>query len=545
MIGDMGTSVAPSPDQVRSETPEPTEPARWAAALAGLVGGGLALGLTEFASGLFAGVPSLVGAVGQAVIDWSPGSLVHFGIRQFGHHDKAFLVTTVLIGCGIAAVALGLAGCRRRWVDRAGFAGFGLIAVVVADRQPGASVIEVVVVTAVAVTVGVTTLELLLRLASLPIVPEVPARPRATGQPVATRTTGPVSRRTFLAAAAAAGALAVAAAANGRRLAHQVAVASRRRVTLPPVPDPVPPPTAANSVGVPGVTPIVVANRDFYRIDTRLLGAPSVDVDTWRLRITGMVDHPQEFTWDQLTAMPMIETYVTLQCVSNEVGGNLVGNASWRGVRLADLLTQAGVHPDADQVVGRAVDGFTVGFPTSAVFDGRHALVAVGMNGDLLPSLHGFPARLIVAGLYGYVSATKWLTEIQLTRFDAYDSYWVVRGWDQQGPIKTESRIDAIAPNPPVAGPSVLAGVAWAPTRGISKVEVQVDNQPWGVAHLADPLSNDTWRQWSFRWTATPGHHVIRVRATDEQGQTQTAVNAEPLPNAATGYHTVAVDIPA
>jgi hypothetical protein len=213
-------------------------------------------------------------------------------------------------------------------------------------------------------------------------------------------------------------------------------------------------------------------------------------------------------------------------------------------VRLADLLNRAGVHPDADQIVGRSVDGFTVGFPTTAAFDGRFALVAVGMNGDLLPLIHGFPARLVVAGLYGYVSATKWLTEIELTRFDAYDAYWVTRGWDQMGPILTESRIDTIKPNPPVAGPTVLAGVAWAPTRGISKVEVQVDNQPWGVAQLAGALSDDTWRQWSWPWSATPGRHLIRVRATDGRGQTQTATEAEPLPNAATGYHTVQVNIP-
>jgi hypothetical protein len=291
------------------------------------------------------------------------------------------------------------------------------------------------------------------------------------------------------------------------------------------------------------VTPIVVPNGDFYRIDTRLLGPPSVDVESWRLHITGKVDHPQVFTWDELAAMPMTEAYVTMQCVSNEVGGDLVGNAVWRGVPLTDLLNRAGVHSDADQIVGRSVDGFTVGFPTSAPLDGRVAMVALGMNGELLPLTHGFPARLIVAGLYGYVSATKWLRQIELTRFDAYDSYWVQRGWDRLGPIKTESRIDTISPNPPVAGPTVLAGVAWAPTRGISKVEVQVDNQPWGGARLADPLSNDTWRQWSFPWTATPGSHVIRVRATDGHGQTQTAVNAEPLPNAATGYHAVRVNV--
>jgi DMSO/TMAO reductase YedYZ molybdopterin-dependent catalytic subunit len=516
--------------------------------LAGLAGGGMALGLTEFASGVATGIPSLVGAVGQAVIDWSPGALVHFGIQRLGPHDKSFLVSAVLVICAIVAAGLGVAGSRRRWVARAGFCGFGVVAVVAAAHDPRTSLGEVVVATAFAVAVGVGTMELLLQLAMPPVGVELPSRRPGPSKRRERRVSSPsglLSRRAFLTATTAAGALAVVAAASGRRLAHQVALASRRRVTLPPVADPVPPPTAANSVGVKGTTPIVVPSADFYRIDTRLLGPPAINVDTWRLRITGKVDHPQEFTWDQLTAFPMVETYLTLQCVSNEVGGNLVGNASWRGVPLSGLLQQAGVHPDADQVVGRSVDGFTVGFPTAAAFDGRHALVAVGMNGDLLPLLHGFPARLIVAGLYGYVSATKWLTEIELTRFDAYNSYWVDRAWDRQGPIKTESRIDTIAPNPPVAGRSVLAGVAWAPTRGISKVEVQIDSEPWGVARLADALSNDTWRQWSFPWTATPGRHVIRVRATDGQGQTQTAVNVEPLPNAATGYHTVTVNISA
>jgi DMSO/TMAO reductase YedYZ molybdopterin-dependent catalytic subunit len=541
-----GSQSASSTTDVSTGTAERPLIARWAAGLAGLLAGCLALGLSEWISGIATGVPSLVGSVGQTAIDWSPASLVHLGIRLLGHHDKTFVVAMIVVVSALAAGGLGIAGCRRRWVARAGFCGFGVIGVLAAARDPQARLVEVMVAAALSVAAGVVTMELLLKLAP----GRVSSGPANLGQGRSVWEPGwrrpasrPLSRRAFLSAAAAVGAVAVAAGATGRRLATQVAATSRRRVVLPPVADPVPPPTAANSVGVPGVSPIVVPDSDFYRIDTRLLGPPTIDVDTWRLRITGKVDHPQEFTWDELTAFPMIETYLTLQCVSNEVGGDLVGNAAWRGVRLSDLLDLAGVHADADQVVGRSVDGFTVGFPTTAVFDGRHALVAVGMNGELLPLVHGFPARLVVAGLYGYVSATKWLAEIELSRFDAYDSYWVTRGWDRLGPIKTESRIDTIAPNPPVAGPCMLAGVAWAPTRGISKVELQIDSGAWGGAHLATALSNDTWRQWSFPWTATPGRHVIRVRATDGHGVTQTANNAEPLPNAATGYHTVAVDI--
>jgi DMSO/TMAO reductase YedYZ molybdopterin-dependent catalytic subunit len=543
-IGGMETPAVVSPPATATGTGRPPATPRWAAGLAGVVAAGLALGLSEWLSGIAGGVPSLVGSVGQAAIDWSPGGLVHLGIRLLGHHDKTFVIATILVVCAVAAAALGIAGSRRRWVARAGFTCFGVVGVVAAGRAPGAQIVEIVVAVAVCVVAGLALLELLYWLAARPAVAE-PVPPDRAGrwQPGWTPSSRHPTRRAFLATATAAGAVALAAAAGGRRLVRQAANAARSKVTLPPVADSVAPPTAANSVGVPGVTPVVVANGDFYEIDTRLLGPPSVDVGSWRLQITGAVDHPFELTWDELAALPMIETYITLQCVSNEVGGNLVGNAAWRGVRLADLLNQAGVHPGADQIVGRSVDHFTVGFPTSAAFDGRHALVAVGMNGDLLPLVHGFPARLIVAGLYGYVSATKWLTEIELTRFGTYDSYWVQRGWDRLGTILTESRIDTIAPNPPVAGPCTLAGVAWAPTRGISKVEVQVDNTPWGVARLAAPLSNDTWRQWAFPWLATPGHHLIRVRATDGQGQTQSATAAEPYPGPATGYHTVAVSI--
>jgi DMSO/TMAO reductase YedYZ molybdopterin-dependent catalytic subunit len=544
MIVGMETgAVSPAAEDRPGPSPSSTGCSRWAAGLAGLVGGGVAIGLSEWIAGLAGGVPSLVGAVGQAAIDWSPGSLVHLGIRLLGHHDKTFVVIVILAVSAVAAAWLGIEACRNRWLARAGFAAFGVIGVIAASRDPQAQIVELIIATSLSVLVGVLTMEVLLKLAPQPVDDRLSPRSAPPAWQPGWRASRQLNRRAFLSVAAAGGALAVAAAAGGRRLASQAAAASRRRVTLPPVADPVAAPTVANSVGVPGVTPVVIPNGDFYRIDTRLLGPPSIDVESWRLKITGKVDRPQQFTWDELAAMPMIETYVTMQCVSNEVGGNLIGNAAWRGVPLADLLNQAGVHGDADQIVGRSVDGFTVGFPTTAAFDGRHAMVAVGMNGDLLPLLHGFPARLIVAGLYGYVSATKWLTEIQLTRFDAYDSYWVERGWDRLGPIKTESRIDTIAPNPPVAGPSVLAGVAWAPTRGISKVEVQVDDQPWRIARLAAPLSNDTWRQWSFPWMATPGRHLIRVRATDGLGQTQTAVNAEPLPNAATGYHTVRVAV--
>jgi DMSO/TMAO reductase YedYZ molybdopterin-dependent catalytic subunit len=240
----------------------------------------------------------------------------------------------------------------------------------------------------------------------------------------------------------------------------------------------------------------------------------------------------------------MEEEYVTLACVSNEVGGDLVGNASWRGVPLSTLLERAGVKRGADQIVGRSVDGFTVGFPTELASDGRHALVAVGMNGELLPADHGFPARLVVAGLYGYTSATKWLEEVHLTTWDGFDAYWIPRGWSKFAPVKVASRIDTIRPSSPVvAGPVVVGGVAWAPHRGIDRVEVQVDDEPWRDAELAEELSRSAWRQWLFRWPATAGDHRLRVRATAGDGETQTADIVPPAPDGATGHHAVRIRV--
>jgi DMSO/TMAO reductase YedYZ molybdopterin-dependent catalytic subunit len=494
----------------------------------------LALALTELVAGGVHRVPSLVAAVGDAVVDWLPPAVVHFGIETFGANDKAVLVAVVLVLCALAAAALGRAGARdfRRAV--AGFGVFGLVGVLAALRDPQADAVPLVASTTLALASGLAALALLLRLASRPAPPPAPGQ--ALPQPI-----GVPERRRFLAAAGVVAGGALVFASGGRRLSRSAAAASRRRYALPPVADPVPPPAQAASVGVPGVAPIVVPNDRFYRTDTRLLGPPSVDADRWRLRVTGMVERPYELSFPELLAMPMVEEYVTLCCVSNEVGGDLVGNAAWRGVPLAEILNRAGVKRGATQIVGRSVDGFTVGFPTEVAFDGRHALVAVGMNGEFLPPLRGFPARLVVAGLYGYVSATKWLTELELTTWDAFDAYWVPRGWSKRAPIKTQSRIDALSPSRPVAGPVAVAGVAWGPTRGISRVEVQVDDQPWAEASLAAPLSDDTWRQWVYRWQATPGAHLLRVRATDGRGETQTERVSPPAPDGATGYHAVRV----
>jgi DMSO/TMAO reductase YedYZ molybdopterin-dependent catalytic subunit len=350
-----------------------------------------------------------------------------------------------------------------------------------------------------------------------------------------------VDRRRLVAGIAATALAGIVLARVGHGARGRFSVSGERDALVVPDADDVRPALPAGlEADVAGITPLVTANADFYRIDTALT-IPAVPVADWRLRIHGMVTTSFELTFEELTARPLVETDATLCCVSNEVGGGLVGTARWRGVRLDDLLAEAGVHADADQVVGRSVDGFTAGFPVAAL-DGRDALVAIAMNGEPLPVEHGYPARLVVPGLYGYVSATKWLAEIELTRFDAFEGYWVPRGWSAQGPIKTQSRIDT--PRGSVgAGTVPVAGVAWAGVRGIARVEVRVDDGPWHEARLGDELAATTWRQWWWPWETTPGRHVVAVRATDGTGATQPEERSAPAPDGATGWHTVGVTV--
>jgi DMSO/TMAO reductase YedYZ molybdopterin-dependent catalytic subunit len=356
--------------------------------------------------------------------------------------------------------------------------------------------------------------------------------------------TSPVDRRKFLSGFALALAGAAASGFAGRWLSGRRSVAvARAEVTLPaPV---APPPTlpAGADLHLAQLSPYVTPNATFYRIDTALV-VPQVDPAAWQLRIHGRVRNPITLSFADLLKRPMVERYVTLACVSNEVGGDLIGNALWLGTPLKDLLEEAGPLDGADQVVGRSVDGFTCGTPTAAMTDGRDALLAVGMNGEPLPVEHGFPVRVVVPGLYGYVSACKWITELELTSFSDFDAYWIPRGWAQQGPIKTESRIDTPrGRNKLTAGPVMVAGVAWAQHRGVKKVEVQVDAGPWTEATLAPTVSADTWVQWSWRWDATPGDHQLRVRATDATGQTQPSQPRPPEPDGAQGWHTVSVTV--
>ena len=501
-----------------------------------MVAATVALGFGEFLGGVVDGAPSLVESVGDSVIDRLPEPLVDFGITAFGTADKAVFLVTMLAICAALAALLGRLSVRHPALAAAGFVAFGAVGLAAGLGDSQASTGATVVVASVATAAGVGVLLFLTGLAQVAAGGPAPAAVRPLPMSF-------TDRRAFLSAAAVLTTGATAAALVGRRATRKATSVARTRYALPAAAVPAPPPPAAAELGLDGLARFVVPNGDFYRIDTRLLGAPSVDVDRWRLRIGGMVDRPFELSLADLLAMPLVEEYVTLSCVSNEVGGDLVGNAKWTGVPLATVLERAGVQPEATQIVGRAVDGFTVGFPTDVALDGRKALVAVGMNGELLPTLHGFPARLVVAGLYGYTSATKWLAEIELTRWEDFDAYWIPRGWDKYAEVLTQSRIDTVVPKPLVAGPLTVAGVAWAPERGISRVEIQVDDGEWADAELGETVSGNTWRQWHYTWPATEGTHRLTVRATDTNGDVQTAKERASGPNGATGHHSVQVKV--
>jgi DMSO/TMAO reductase YedYZ molybdopterin-dependent catalytic subunit len=505
-------------------------PTRARAALAGLVAGGLGVAAGELIAGLIPGAPSLVLAIGSGVIELQPPGAKQFVVDLFGESDKLVLNLVVAGVALVGGALLGVVAVRRWSLALAAFAAVGVLAFAASRLEGGTNDLLLSAITAaVAVLVAVYSLRWLLRVAA--------AAPRAAEMP-------DFRRRQFLGGAVALAGLAVGSGLVGRFLLERRAAAV---ASVPDVPAPgataAPLPTNAE-LGISGLSPVVTPTADFYRIDTELL-VPRLDAGTWQLNVNGMVDSPFTIGYAELIAMPLVEQYVTIACVSNEVGGDLVGNAKWRGVRLRDLLDRAGVQPGATQLVGRSHDGWTAGFPTSWLdAPDREALVAVAMNDEPLPPDHGYPARLVVPGLFGYVSATKWLTNIELTTLEAFDAYWVPRGWAKEAPILTQSRIDVPRDSSTVDPGSVaVAGVAWAPDRGISGVEVQVDDGAWTAAELSDAISPATWVQWVLRWEATSGDHMLRVRAIDGSGEVQTADVSRPDPDGARGHHTITVHV--
>ena len=506
----------------------------------GVAAGALTLGVAELLSALLSrvGTPSEASsplfAVGAAVVDLSPAWLKDWAINTFGTADKAVLLGCVVAVLALASAGVGALGVRRpSWGMAAGLV-LGFVGAAAVVTRPDADTLAVLPL------IG----GLLAGLWFLAWGGRRWGDGSASGDVVGNRTGRP-SRREFLAATGGLTALGVRGVVGGRALAAAGQTVERARAAFRW-------PTPARAVAVPtdaeasvaGQSAFVTPNADFYRIDTAL-SVPRVEASAWRLRVHGLVDRELEISYADLLAEQHVEALVTLTCVSNPVGGDLVGNARWIGWPVRELLARAGVRPEADMVLSRSADGWTAGTPLSALTDGRDALLAVALNGELLPLAHGFPVRLVVPGLYGYVSATKWVTELKVTRFDADEGYWTPRGWSALGPIKTASRIDVPREGASVPGGDVVvAGVAWAQHRGVARVEVSVDGGDWSEATLAAEPTVDAWRLWSWTWPqAAPGRHTLAVRATDGVGETQPGDLAPPPPDGATGWHTITVRV--
>ena len=509
----------------------------------GLLAGGVAIGTAVLAAAFVRPQASPVIAIGDAVLGYAPDGVKTFALQSFGGNGKLMLLAGIYAVIAVLAMAIGLLARRRLDGGVTGMAALGAIGAFVALTRPESHATDVVP-SLIGGVAGVAALVLLVRAGEPQVILAAAAQRarggyRGAGEPDVVGT----NRRTFLLAGLAAAGAAVAAGVAGQVLGRQRfnIIGSRNAVTAPVQKAP-PLRPGAELDNIAGISPFYTPNAAFYRVDTALV-VPQLSTANWQLRIHGMVDKPITINFDDLMERPQIQRDITIVCVSESVGGGYIGNARWQGPRLADLLREAGVHPGASQVVMRDVQGMAIGVSTEALLDGRDAMLAVSMNGVPLPAEHGFPVRVVVPGLYGYVSACKWVVDMELTTYATYNAYWVKRGWSEQASVKTESRIDTPKPGKTLAaGPVVIAGVAWAQRKGIARVEVGVDGV-WQEATLATQDTVDTWRQWYYRWQATPGAHTIQVRATDHTGYTQTAVVQGAEPDGATGYHTIQVNV--
>ncbi|MFI8972627.1 molybdopterin-dependent oxidoreductase [Nocardia asteroides] len=558
--------------------------------VAGIVAAALVLGVAELVA-VFTGAGSAPAyALGATVVDHTPDGIREWAIQTFGTNDKAVLFVCMGV---VAVVVAGLAGALERVgrpVGSIAFGIFGVCAAVVGAGRVGG--IGGALPALIGTTAGILALRGLTRRIDAAVdgcaagasdrigspvdhtpgggsddgdqstsqpIDRTAGGASAEGEPVAGGSPGGESaqistgthdragtgRRRVLGGIAATGVFALGAGLAGRLLggARTDVSAERATVTLPRPVAPLPALPAEADLRVPGLTPFLTPNSEFYRIDTALV-VPQLSTDAWELRIHGLVAREIRLTWDDLARRTPVERLVTLACVSNPVNGDLIGNARWLGYRLDELLAEAGPLPEADMVLSRSTDGWTAGTPLTALTDGRDALLAIGMNGEPLPVRHGYPARLVVPGLYGYVSATKWVTELEVTRFDRATAYWTRRGWSALGPIKTGTRIDTPRGRGRIPqGRTTIAGVAWAQHRGITGVEVQIDDGPWRQARLSTEVTIDTWRQWVYDWDATSGQHTIRARAIDDTGTPQTAIQQDVVPDGATGYPTLTLQV--
>ncbi|MCU1513820.1 MAG: oxidoreductase [Microbacteriaceae bacterium] len=510
----------------------------------GVSAAAVVLGVAEVLSLFFGTAGSPIFAVGSLVIDLVPPGVKDMVIALFGTGDKAALLTILGIVIVVLAGLAGILEARRPPLGIVVFGVAAVLAVVAVVTRAGASGFNGVP-TVVGAVVGVVLLRIgIQRLERWRVFEEKRSSVVTRSGSVAR---GPqLERRSFLSLAIVAGGIAIAAGA-GARVFNSMTTAvteARSKLKLPKATvaaDPVP---AGAELGLDGLTPYVTPNSEFYRIDTALQ-VPSVDADKWKLKITGMVENEVEIDFAELLALPLEEHMATLACVSNDVGGDLIGNALWLGYPIRELLKRAVPKAGADMVLSTSIDGFTAGTPLAVLQDeGTEALLAVGMNGEPLPLAHGFPVRMVVPGLYGYVSATKWVVQMEVTRFADAQGYWTPRGWDAKGPVKLSSRIDTPRDGARVgSGEIAIAGVAWDQHVGVASVDVKVDDGPWLPTTLADSVSADTWRQWVYRWTPTKGSHDIFVRATNVEGDSQNEAYRPPDPNGSEGWHSVTVTV--
>ena len=504
-------------------------------ALVGVLTGLVTLAIAEaVAAAMVLPSGSPLFGIGSFVVDIVPGWFKTVVIALFGTGDKVALFVALGILVLMLAVGIGILQYRRSPWGIVALAAVGVVALLAVVTRAEASALS-----SVPTLVGVLGGAIVLRIATDRL-------HRWTAAAASGPDRAAVTRRGFLVmfGATAAGALVVGLGARAMNAGTTAVNTVREALKLPAPTTPMPPIPAGASLDIPGIASLISSNDTFYRIDTALQ-VPVIDADTWKLKVTGMVEREVEITFAELLALPLTEHMVTLMCVSNEVGGSLVGNAVWLGYPIRELLRRAGPLAGADMVLSTSIDGFTAGTPLDVLLEeDRQSLLAVGMNGVPLPIEHGFPVRMVVPGLYGYVSATKWVVELKVTTFADDMGYWTPRGWSALGPVKTASRIDVLRTPEVAGGPVAIGGVAWAQHRGIDRVEVRIDDGAWQQATLADAVSADTWRQWVYDWDATSGNHLVAVRATDANGDTQGETRVPSAPNGSEGYHTVSITIP-
>lgn len=531
-----------------TSTTAPSPPARPAAVLpagravlTGVLGVGSALAAGDLVAGAVSPSSSPFLAVGDQFVRLTPEWLKQLAIGLFGIHDKTALLAGMALVITLLAVVAGLVSRRGPWPGTAVVAGMGVLGLASTLVAPAFGAVDLVAPVS-ALVVGTVVFAVLHRAVTRATAAPPSGRHGAdrTDRQVPAGGPGGVDRRRAMALAGVVTLGSVAAAAGGRLLSATAGASPQAVGPLPAPPQPrvpVVPPDA----DFPGTPRWLTATGDFYRIDTALQ-VPRVPVTSWSLRVHGMVARELNLDFDALRARRLVEVPITMTCVSNPVGGTLVSNARFLGVPLAGLLAEAGVQPGAEQLLSTSVDGFTTGTPVDVVTDGRDAMLAIGMNGEALPVEHGFPVRMVVPGLYGYVSGCKWITDIEVTTWEARTAYWQARDWAREAPIKTQSRIDTPAADAAVpAGRVTVAGTAWAQHVGIDRVEVSVDGGGWRPAELGAEVSVDTWRMWRTTVDLSPGAHTLRVRATDRTGTLQTGREQVSIPDGATGWHTVSV----